>query len=239
MCTARLPRAHVVNRCTGLTQSSTDPVVGRETEPIESPRCARQTDEVDFSRSSSADSQTRGTRVNDFGSAHPFGGQGHQGSSASEIPPLMPNPSRVRASVDGAPTPAASAGGPDRVSDPIPFRRPMPSAGDVEELHAADPPVSAAGPAARRRAARAGPHRPADARPARAPPHQHPRQRPGDLDVQPEGRRRQDHDDDQPGRRARGVRPQGAARRLRPAGLALGRPRASTRTTWSCRSTTC
>ena len=81
--------------------------------------------------------------MNDHGSGNPFGGQGSHGSSASEIPPLMPNPSQVRASVAGSPTPA-SAGGPDRVSDPIPFRRPMPSAGDVEEIHAADPPGAAA-----------------------------------------------------------------------------------------------
>jgi len=69
--------------------------------------------------------------VNDFGSGHPFGGQGTQGSSASEIPPMF--------------RPAASAGGPDRVSDPIPFRRPgSEEAADQraelqEELHAADP----------------------------------------------------------------------------------------------------
>jgi chromosome partitioning protein len=81
--------------------------------------------------------------VNDYGTGHPFGGQGSQGSSASEIPPLMPNPGQVRASGPGSPTPAASAGGPDRVSDPIPFRRPMPSAGGAEELHAADPPAVA------------------------------------------------------------------------------------------------
>ena len=74
--------------------------------------------------------------MNDFGSGHPFGGQG---SSASEIPPMY--------------RPAASAGGPDRVSDPIPFRRPGsdqdPRAelqealrGEIhEELHAADPVV--------------------------------------------------------------------------------------------------
>jgi len=77
--------------------------------------------------------------VNDFGSGHPFGGQG---SSASEIPPMY--------------RPAASAGGPDRVSDPIPFRRPgsdqdpraeMQKAlrGEIqEELHAADPVVPGA-----------------------------------------------------------------------------------------------
>ncbi len=67
--------------------------------------------------------------MKDFGSGHPFGSQG---SSASEMPPMMPNP--------------VSAGGPDRVSDPIPFRRPMPSAlpsaGDTSELHAADPVVT-------------------------------------------------------------------------------------------------
>ena len=45
----------------------------------------------------------------------------------------------------------------------------------------------------------------------------------GDRDVQPEGRRRQDHDDHQPGRRDRRDRAQGAADRLRPAGLGLDR----------------
>jgi chromosome partitioning protein len=70
--------------------------------------------------------------VNDFGS-------GPHGTSASEIPPLAPNPvisGRPTAAFGDAPT-ASSSGGPDRVSDPIPFRRPAP---DVEELHAADPP---------------------------------------------------------------------------------------------------
>ena len=47
---------------------------------------------------------------------------------------------------------------------------------------------------------------------------------PRGLDVQPEGWRRQDHDDDQPRCVAGGVRPQGAAGRLRPAGLAVGGP---------------
>ena len=56
------------------------------------------------------------------------------------------------------------------------------------------------------------------------------RPRPDHRDVQPEGRRRQDDDHHQPGRGAGRVRPQGAAGRLRPAGRALGRPRASTRT---------
>src|SRR6476659_8038663 len=91
------------------------------------------------SRSSSAPLPTRGIGVNDFGSGHPFGGQG---SSAAEIPPMY--------------RPAASAGGPDRVSDPIPFRRPgsdqdpraeMQKAlrGEIqEELHAADPVVPGA-----------------------------------------------------------------------------------------------
>ena len=78
--------------------------------------------------------------MNDFGSGHPFGGQG---SSASEIPPMY--------------RPAASAGGPDRVSDQIPFRRPgsyqdprseLQEAlrGEIhEELHAADPVVPGRG----------------------------------------------------------------------------------------------
>ena len=43
--------------------------------------------------------------------------------------------------------------------------------------------------------------------------------------LQPEGRRRQDHDHHQPGRRARRAGPPGAARRLRPAGRAVGRAR--------------
>jgi chromosome partitioning protein len=58
--------------------------------------------------------------VNDFGS-------GPHGTSASEIPPM--NPLRM----PGAAYPVA-AGDPDRVSEPIPFRRPAP-----EELHVADP----------------------------------------------------------------------------------------------------
>ena len=75
--------------------------------------------------------------MNDFGSGHPFSGQDSQGSGASEIPPMY--------------RPAASAGGPDRVSDSIPFRRPGsdqdPRAElqaalrgeNQQELHAADP----------------------------------------------------------------------------------------------------
>jgi chromosome partitioning protein len=79
--------------------------------------------------------------VNDFGSGHPFGGQGNQGSSASEIPPMMPHNHPVSSPVH---RPAASAGGPDRVSDPIPFRLPGSDEQDQrpqlqEELHAADP----------------------------------------------------------------------------------------------------
>ena len=62
---------------------------------------------------------------------------------------------------------------------------------------------------------------------------------PRDLDVQPEGRGRQDHDHHQPRRVARGVRPQGAARRLRPAGLAVGRPGAQPARDGPDRSTTC
>ncbi len=62
----------------------------------------------------------------------------------------------------------------------------------------------------------------ADAVPARPEAGHGARAGPGDRDVQPEGWRRQDHDDHQPGRGARGVRPQGAAGRLRPAGLAVG-----------------
>jgi chromosome partitioning protein len=81
--------------------------------------------------------------VNDYGSGHPIGGQGSQGSGASEIPPMMsagrPSPRSVSGQASTHPAPAS--GGPDRVSDPIPFRRPMPSAGDADELHAADPPA--------------------------------------------------------------------------------------------------
>jgi chromosome partitioning protein len=58
--------------------------------------------------------------VDDFGSGHP------SGSSASQMPPLMP----VRRG------PVA-----EHVADPLPFRRPvMPGANGDEELHAADPP---------------------------------------------------------------------------------------------------
>jgi chromosome partitioning protein len=38
-----------------------------------------------------------------------------------------------------APHPAAASGGPDRVSDPIPFRRPVPEMEAPDELHVADP----------------------------------------------------------------------------------------------------
>src|SRR3954462_4118921 len=75
---------------------------------------------VDISRSP-APLPTRGHGVNDYGSGHPFSGQGNQGSSAPEMPPLAPNP----ASRPSPHHPAASAGGADRVSDPIPFRRPV------------------------------------------------------------------------------------------------------------------
>src|SRR6187200_3348645 len=84
-----------------------------------------------MSRLNAQRGQTRGTGVSDYGSGHPFNGQG---SSASEMPPLMPT-----AGPSAGPHPASSSGGPDRVSDPIPFRRPMPSAGLSDELHAADP----------------------------------------------------------------------------------------------------
>ncbi len=131
---------------------------------------------------------------------------GQAGSGAPEMPPLTrpPVPTRRRA-------PEST----DHVSDPIPFERPEPR-GSARDVHPG-------GRAARGGRSRA--HRPADARPPRARPRAAARQRPGDLDVQPEGWRRQDHDHHQPGRRAGGVRPQGAAGRLRPAGLAVGRPR--------------
>jgi len=75
--------------------------------------------------------------VNDF-SGHP---SGVPFDGAPEMPPLGPNP----AGYGARPTPFSTAsGGPDRVSDPIPFRRPEPGA--PEELHAADPPVAEASP---------------------------------------------------------------------------------------------
>jgi len=86
--------------------------------------------------------------VNDYGSGHPspFLGGAFQGSSASEMPPLMPNPAASpRRTAAGA---AGHAEGPDRMSEPIPFRRTsMPSVtpgadpGADEELHVADPPA--------------------------------------------------------------------------------------------------
>jgi chromosome partitioning protein len=76
--------------------------------------------------------------VNDYGSGHP---SHSQGSSASEMPPLMPNPTMFPSRSPQAAQPAQE---PDRMSEPIPFRRPsMPPAGDPaadEELHVADPP---------------------------------------------------------------------------------------------------
>jgi chromosome partitioning protein len=89
--------------------------------------------------------------VNDYRSGHPsqFQGGGFQGSSASEMPPLMPNPTAFPGrTAPGAPDPVdGPAEGPDRMSDPIPFRRTsLPSVtpgGDApaDELHVADPPA--------------------------------------------------------------------------------------------------
>jgi chromosome partitioning protein len=79
--------------------------------------------------------------VNDHGSGHPS----HlQGGSASEMPPLMPNPAAFPSRTSAPPTmsEAPAAEGPDRVSEPIPFRRPVMPGGPPpdEELHVADPP---------------------------------------------------------------------------------------------------
>src|SRR6185369_11844921 len=146
MCTARLRCPHPVPRFTEGTSRFRHPVVAAETDPIESPRCARRTDESTFR----AAGQTRGTGVNDFGSGHPSGASGSWGGGAPEIPPLGPNPARTPARTPATypsrPTPFSSAaGGPDRVSDPIPFRLPG-DPGSPEELHAADPPVDEAAP---------------------------------------------------------------------------------------------
>jgi chromosome partitioning protein len=59
------------------------------------------------------------------------------------MPAGRPSPHVYHGSVAGQPAPiqASASGGPDRVNDPIPLRRPMPSAGLADELHAADPVV--------------------------------------------------------------------------------------------------
>ena len=67
--------------------------------------------------------------------------------------------------------------------------------------------------------------RPAEAHAARTRPARAARPGAHHRPVQPEGRRRQDDLDDQPGCRAGRARPPRAARRLRPAGRAVGRPR--------------
>ena len=154
--------------------------------------------------------QRRGATMSGSYSGFP----GHRGSSAPEMPPLGRPPVP-------APPHTTSPGDDHRVSEPTPLspgsRRPP----RRPPGRPSPPPTScSARPAGR---CHIPEPRPGD----------HPRPRPGDLDVQPEGWRRQDHDHDQPRRLARGVRPQGAARRLRPAGLAVGRPRASTRTRWT------
>ena len=75
--------------------------------------------------------------MNDFGSGHPAHSQG---SSASQMPPLMRNP----AVMPGQARPEGDAEEAATMNQPIPFRRPpMPPAGDPareEELHVADPP---------------------------------------------------------------------------------------------------
>jgi chromosome partitioning protein len=74
--------------------------------------------------------------VNDFGSGHPAHSQG---SSASEMPPLM-----SPAMMPGQQRPEPGAEESATVNEPIPFRRPpMPHVGDAppaDELHVADPP---------------------------------------------------------------------------------------------------
>src|SRR5262245_32554934 len=131
MCTARLPDAHAVHRFTGPARTLRDQVVGLGTDPLESPRCARRTSVEERNAA-----RTRGAGVDDFGSGHP---SGVPIDGAPQMPPLGPNPAASR------PIPSSSAaGGPALVSDPIPFRRPDPSAPD--ELHAADPPVDESQP---------------------------------------------------------------------------------------------
>ena len=165
------------------------------------------------------------------------------GSSAPEMPPSSPRM---------PPTPSG-----DSVSDPVPFRRPMPPVEHDEPEEVLAPDRSELDPAteslveqferARQeetartmidRAAPAGavapgrgrsgdrPHRSPDAGPARARAADPARPRPRGVDDQPEGWRRQDHHHDQPRRVAGRVRAEGAAGRLRPAGLAVGRSRA-------------
>ena len=88
--------------------------------------------------------------MNDFGPGTP-------GTSASEIPPMV-DPARLRPSVGpvGSAGTAPHPGDTDRVSDPIPFRRPMPEAepSDAErsaelrdELTVADPAPAESAPA--------------------------------------------------------------------------------------------
>src|SRR3954471_7301112 len=165
MCTARLRRAHVVPRFTRGVRTWSGAVVGRETLPIESPRCARRADPRPTTGPSSGRPVVHGaawtderlTGVNDYGSGHPvhlpggnLHGGGSQGSSASEMPPLMPNPTAFPGRA--APGAAAPAEGPDRMSDPIPFRRtslppmtspvePSDEPGLAKELHVAAPPA--------------------------------------------------------------------------------------------------
>ncbi len=72
--------------------------------------------------------------MNDHGPGHPFAG-----TSASEMPPLMPNPTTPRgADIGHQSSLGGPTGGPERVSEPIPFRRQE----REEELHVADPPVA-------------------------------------------------------------------------------------------------
>ena len=72
--------------------------------------------------------------MDDFGSGHPY-----QGSSASEMPPLMPHP----AMFPGRSRPGSAEEEPAQMSEPIPFRRPVPAAAPgPEELHVADPPAA-------------------------------------------------------------------------------------------------
>ena len=70
--------------------------------------------------------------MNDFGPGTP-------GTSASEIPPMV-DPARLRPSVGpvGSAGTAPHPGDTDRVSDPIPFRRPMPEAQPSDPERSAD-----------------------------------------------------------------------------------------------------
>ena len=148
-------------------------------------------------------------------------GRGHTGTTAPAMPPQAPVPAPPVAEEVQTPT-----------SAPVPFARTSvpPEAVAVEPavadetgvLEQVDGVVEEVEPGAVEMPL--GPTGPADAAVPRPVAGDRAHPRPRDLDVQPEGRGRQDHDHHQPRRLAGGVRPQGAAGRLRPPGVALGGP---------------